>query len=276
MNNVLIYQSFSSDFSFGSILWTKEWEKGRKTVYSLCLSFCPPLCSAPLFSLSALCRSHGACILISNGVKHKQTVVLHEWGSTLFPSVREGRHEAEPQAGVNTGQTWGVVTGVGRVWGVGVTPGRAEQMWIQKDTCADETQRAFMDDELYWMHKELTQINWCTQASSVLFACNDHAYLQGAEVLWRSFCLFPVSYWNMLLVGVCHQDWDATDSSGYPWISLNLCHHHTLFSLWVFFLKTAQTQIFRLSIFENIRLFSLCPEDLAVLALLIPLLCLTE
>lgn len=159
-----------------------------------------------------------------------------------FTSICQGKQTWDrTTCWTNTGQTWGVVTVFERVDEcVCVCCGRrlvllqTEQM--QKDTCVEGirgTQWAFMGNNLpsvlvKWsvgtrFQHTLAQFKWRAHTVNIFwFAC-------------LSWLCFSAGCWNPLKVilfisegvsktccstSVCHQHWDATDSSGYTWISL--------------------------------------------------------
>lgn len=110
----------------------------------------------PLFILSALCRTHRARILISNGAKHKHTPAC----SAVSISQR-------------------TTAGFGCL-GFAVTPDTARDFYMQIDTWGTHT-----------VCNNVHRCGWngerevrCAQS------CHDYAYLQGAEILWRWLCLF--------------------------------------------------------------------------------------
>lgn len=177
----------------------------------------------PLFSLSSLCRAHRACTLISNGAKHKQTVAAACMRARFIPICQRK-------------QTWDRTT----CWSehcpdprccqwvrAGFTPDRAEighlcmRAFVPNNLPSVLTEQRAGINDIKITHCILSGVH--TTVNIFLFclpdrAGHDYAYLQGAEILWRSFCVFPLKFPKhaaALCISVCHQDWDAKDSFGY-------------------------------------------------------------
>lgn len=161
------------------------------------------LCAAqlwmPLFSLSSLCRTHRARILISNGAKRKQTVA---------PACLMA-HVPSPTPICQRKQTWDRTT----CWGkklprsevLSLGSGWLGGCWCYFKQSRDRTCR-FKKTPVQREHEVhkgpswviIFLIKWHQDMALRLecralwnHACEDYTYLQGVEILWRSFCLFP-------------------------------------------------------------------------------------
>lgn len=83
------------------------------TNYSACVFLSSALLWILPFSLSSLCRLHRACILISNGAKHKQTAAPACMRAHFLSICQRKQTWGRTTCWSNIAQTWMVVTGFG-------------------------------------------------------------------------------------------------------------------------------------------------------------------